>query len=214
MVWSVGTCSSAAAPRCPAPVWRAIRGGPFLLRALRVGRGAAGQSFVSLSGRLRRAKPEAEGDLLPSHAAATCHLEESGFQFVHLSANQRDEAQRSGDVAVVHLRLSVVELCGPTEQERHESDGFVRPDDRGMNLSVALLVGSRVALGDAKQGRVDAAHSRLLRLWGRERVGVLFRGRRHKKRMRQFMNHCQRIVLNDPFKRLGRTPPSPMRSQH
>ncbi|GHF04519.1 hypothetical protein GCM10010359_49770 [Streptomyces morookaense] len=76
---------------------------------------------------------------------------------------------------MVHLRLTVVELCGPTEQERHEPDGFVWPDDRGMNLSVALLVGGCVSLGDAKQGRVDAVRSRLFRLWRRERVGVLFR---------------------------------------
>lgn len=185
----------------PGPCPWAIRGGPFLFRAFRVGCSTAGQSFVALPGCLRSAEPEAEGDLLPRHAAATCHLEKSGFEFVHLAANHRDKAQCGGDVGVVHLRLSVVELCGPTEQERHESDGFVRPDDRGVNLSVALLVGSRVPLGDAEQGRVCAVHSRLLRLRRSERVSGLFRSRRHEKRMRHFMNRCQRTVLNDSFNR-------------
>src|SRR4051794_25392844 len=140
-----------------------------------IGGNTFGQPFVALPCGLRGAETETERDLLPGHATTPRHLEEPGFQLVHLPTSRGNEAQSSGDIGMVHLRLAIIGQRGSTEQERHEPDGLVRSDGGGMNLSATLPVGGRMPLGDPEQGGVYAACSYLIRMRGREGVGGLIR---------------------------------------
>ena len=111
---------------------------------------------MALAGGLGRAQAQAEGDVLPGHAASFGHVEQAQFEAVEFGAGQGQQGEGGHEVVVVDGGFAGVGLGAAGGQVGGAAQGVQGGHGAGVGLPADAVLAGGVALGEAGERGVGA----------------------------------------------------------